>query len=141
MIAYPLDITYDGKELCQREMEGRDQLVISQFIDASKETGFYVCFGDMTKTVEGYAEADDDYGGGTRYMDDVQSETWSLDRIVDMNGVEPYKGVTLSFAEDNIIHKDLFEDQAPDEQDYDSYHGNLTHTFRCSVSSQIVKIC
>ncbi len=28
-------------------------------------------------------------------MDDVYSESWELDRIVDMNGVEPFKDVTL----------------------------------------------
>ncbi len=59
---------------------------------------------------------------------------------IDMNGVEPFKDVTLSFDEDNVIHNGLFEDQEPDDQEYESYHSNLTHFYSSSVSSYSIKI-
>jgi hypothetical protein len=89
----------------------------------------------LERNVEGFGDLEEPGFGNAHVMNDVESDSIKLKYVVDLNGVEPFKGLKLSFSDGDIVQDDPFEDAEPDDEDYDKYYGRLTHIYRHSVST------
>jgi hypothetical protein len=52
-----------------------------------------------------------------------------LCQIVDRNGTQHFKGLEIPFVEDGIIQTCPFEDDLPDDEEYDCDDGIVTHYY------------
>ena len=46
---------------------------------------------------------------------------------MDLNGNQPFKGLTVPFVEESVIQASPFEEEGPDNEDYNSDDGIVTH--------------
>jgi hypothetical protein len=132
-LAYLLGDKYEDISLSHARLIGRDLLVVAQLKEACDVSGFCVYLAKLEKTVYGYSDWQEVEHAEKNYMEGVHDPSVELSQIVDLNGTELFKGLEIPFDEERIVQACPFDDQEPDDEDYDDDDGNITHYYHQSV--------
>lgn len=146
MVAYVLEHKYSKVNLKIGALKGADRHMISNLRVVAEELGFKVCLANLQYTETGYGEDCGGYSHKKRrysYYDDsddeesseeeedpgmaeVEDTSLTIDNLVDLDGMEILHGKTLSLGTDSVIPEDYFEDESPDDHEYEGYTGNVS---------------
>ncbi|KAH8111037.1 hypothetical protein DFH11DRAFT_710036 [Phellopilus nigrolimitatus] len=149
-IAYLLQHQYSQVDLAMgvNALKGVDAYLVGALREASAEEGIAVGLAELECHIMG--DAGEDFGMGysskrARYDDyddeedeDMYSDDYddtptmgeetersmTVSNLVDLNGVNLIGKGTISLGEEELIPKDAFENEDPDDQDYEGYMGN-----------------
>ncbi|KIM42422.1 hypothetical protein M413DRAFT_27183 [Hebeloma cylindrosporum] len=149
LVAYLLDHEYSTHELAhgRRSLKGADAQRVALLRPIAEELGFMLGLGSLEHNVSGCA---DDDGGGyynrgrwddsededdkeTPGMLEVIEKSTKIKGLVDLDGVPLLSVGKIDLDDDCIIPKDPFEDEDPDDTDYEGYMGNLDYWYRRTV--------
>ena len=152
VVAYLLNHKYSEVNLRMGALKGEDAHKISHLRPIAEELGYIIGLANLsfTKTgtsddyggcdywgrkrqrryYGGWSSSDDDDGGDgdVPNMLEVTGTDLSITNLVDLDGVQIVKTRPLLLSEENLIPKDPFEDEAPDDKDYEGYMGNVCHS-------------
>ena len=156
VVAYLLNHRYSEVNLRMGMLKGEDAHKISHLRPIAEELGYFIGLANLsfTKTgtpddcggghwdywgrkrrrrYGGWSSSDDDYGGDgdVPNMLEVTDTDLTITNLVDLDGIEIVKTRPLLLSEENLIPQDPFEDEDPDDKDYEGYMGNVCR----SVSS------
>jgi hypothetical protein len=87
----------------------------------------------LEKIAYGYSDWQEVEHGEKHHVGRVNDSSVELSQIVDLNGTELFKGLEIPFDEERIVQACPFDDQEPDDEDYDDDDGNITHYYHQSV--------
>jgi hypothetical protein len=146
-IKYLLDHQYSQTSLEFTALKGKDATLISNIRKVAQNQGISLRLGLLECTIEGEAE---DCGYRCRWgssssslptMEQVHETTYSIKGLYHLEGDLMEGAITLD-PEFNMIPKDPgFEDQDPDDEEFEGYTGNvssnphLRYTFRSNLHS------
>ena len=139
--AYLLQHQYSSANLKEgvKTLKGVDAHRVAFIRRITDQLGFTVGLATLTHQVTGYP--DNDYGyygrrsrygyydederGSTPGMGEVESTTTTLSDVVDLCGTSLIPMGELVVDDDCVIPKEPFEDETPDDTDYEGYMGNV----------------
>jgi hypothetical protein len=87
---------------------------------------------NLEKTVYGYRDWQEVEHGEKYYMEVFHDPSVELSQIVDLDRNELFKGLEIPFDEESIVQACPFDDEEPDDEDYD-HDGNIPHHYHQSV--------
>ena len=165
LMAYLLDHEYSTHDLGQgsTSLKGADAQRVALLRPIAEDLGFMLGLASLEHNVSGCAE---DNGGGyynrgrwddedededeTPGMLEVTEKSTKISGLVDLNGVPLLSVGEIHLEDDCIIPKDPFEDETPDDTDYEGYMGNVrsylgfvfvrSHVFSCDSGSRPVRL-
>lgn len=166
LMAYLLDHEYSTHDLGQGNisLKGADAQRVALLRPIAEDLGFMLGLASLEHNVSGCAE---DNGGGYynrgRWDDDededddetpgmleVTEKSTKISGLVDLDGVPLLSVGQIHLEDDCIIPKDPFEDETPDDTEYEGYMGNVrlysilvfvrSHVFSCDVGSRPVRL-
>ena len=125
MLMHLFEDEYPQGKLGLQELEGSDRVQSLRLQDACQEHGFSVFLGQLehTKRRNGYEEEDEE----------DQDQDWRLAKLFTPEGV--CIAETLDVGQDSIIQNKPFEDEHPDDEQYDDWDeegGEVTETYKRS---------
>ncbi|KAF9525405.1 hypothetical protein CPB83DRAFT_909165 [Crepidotus variabilis] len=141
-LAYILDHEYSETNLKggADSLKGADAYKVRLLREIADDLDFQVGLGRLELCVSGPAEDegydyysrrrhnyydDGDMYGGTHSMMEETSRTTSISGLVDLQGnswLASHQSIELS--DENLVQDEPFEDEAPDDTDYEGYQGN-----------------
>jgi hypothetical protein len=139
MLAYLLHHQYSEINLKSTALKGEDAHLIAHLRDVAEEMGIALCLAKLKYLKSGYAddygygyhkrgryydESSDD-GGETPDMVEVLQTDLTISNLVDLNGMAVLQGPNIKLSEGCLIPEDAFEDEEPDDKDYEGYTGNV----------------
>lgn len=130
MLLYICDYKYTTETVTIDMLRDNDRLRANILRDlcSRRNIGFHVA--SLERIHEGQCES---YCGDADYyaIESTTESTITLTRVVDFNGRLVTKDLPVD-ENDNIIQRDLFGN-GPDDQEYERYHGLVTHYYRDTV--------
>jgi len=148
LIAYLLGHEYSTANLSDgfKTLKGADAHRVTFLRSVAKELGFVVGLASLEHNVSG--PGDDDGGGYHRrgrynrygYSSDedededeeepgmleVDHTTTTISGLVSLDGVSLLPVGKITLGEDNLIPRNPFEDETPDDTEYEGYMGNVS---------------
>jgi hypothetical protein len=70
-------------------------------------------------------------------MEEVTDTDMTITNLVDLDGVQIVKLRPLSLSDENLIPANSFDDEDPDDSNYEGYMGNVCHSHSLSESHLI----
>jgi hypothetical protein len=157
LMAYLLDHEYSTHDLEQGSisLKGADAQRVALLRPIAEDLGFMLGLASLEHNVSGCA---DDNGGGyynrgrwddsedededeTPGMLEVTEKSTKISGLVDLDGVPLLSVGQIHLEDDCIIPKDPFEDETPDDTDYEGYMGNVrSYLFLVSVRSHVFSV-
>lgn len=143
-LAYILDHKYSHANLSFDKLKGRDLSMVLNLREVCEQEGFQLGLGSLKFTQSGQAE--EDYGGYRGYgrygrgdtgvtMMEVENTSCTVQLISGPNGECLGREVALDMDE-LMVDEEYFDDQTPDDKEYEGYQGNVRLPLYCSVSRQ-----
>ena len=146
IIAYLLKYQYNEVNLKMGALKGEDAHKVSHLRVIAQQLGYVVGLATLCCHMSGEAddscgetegwgmnltsdeEEDDGYRRGrSPGMAEISDTTLTIENLVDLTGSQ-IPGITnFELSEENLIPDNPFEDQVPDESDYEGYLGNVRH--------------
>lgn len=135
LLAYICDSHYSDQRVSLSALQGNDRLRAACLKDLCSRLGMGVYIANLNRTISGFSDwhatrygdnDDDDYHG----IDTVDEDNIVLGDLFSFDGKAVSGG--CSVKEENLLQSDAFDD--PDEEDYDRYHGCVTHVYQKTVS-------
>jgi len=149
LLAYILDHKYSNNNLKEgfRALKGADAHRVTFLRQVAEELGYMVGLASLKHCASGPGENDgercynrrrcyyDDYGESDEdpdvpEMEEVTDTTTSISGLVDLDGVSILPFGEINIGDDNIVQKDPFEGEVPDDKEYEGYMGNVGLNFR-----------
>lgn len=139
LLAYILDHKYSNNNLKEgvKALKGVDAHRVTFLSQVAKDLGYMVGLASLKHCASGPGN---DYGGGcydrrrhhydVPEMEEVSDTTTSISGLVDLNGVSILPFGEIDIGDDNIVQKDPFEDEVPDDSEYEGYMGNVGFNLR-----------
>lgn len=139
-LAYILDHQYSHANLSFDKLKGRDRSMVLNLREVCEQEGFQLGLGSLTFTQSGEAEEDyGDYRGYGRYgrgrqygyqgdegvtMGEIENTSCTVQLISGPNGECLGREVALEMDE-LMVDENYFDDETPDDQEYEGYQGNV----------------
>ncbi|KAF5383237.1 hypothetical protein D9615_004868 [Tricholomella constricta] len=162
LVAYLLEHEYSVANLQAgaKILKGADAHLVANLRDVAEDLGYMVCLANLEYHVHGCADddygyrsygkrerynryggygnsSDDDDDRGTPGMGEIMETNLTLQNLVDLEGNSLLGHGSLGLSQENLIPKEPFEDETPDDTDYEGYMGNgagsLDHWYRRTV--------
>jgi len=126
-IAYLLDHQYSDAGLEFTGLKGRDATLISNIQRVAEKEGICLRLGNLVYEVRGDAGGDYSYGRGVVRMEEVVEADYTIEGLYDLEGdlAKLKRPIALS-EEFDLIPKDPFEGESPDDEDFEGYTGNVS---------------
>jgi|ERR1700722_13657519 len=144
MLAYLLQHQYSEVNLKSTMLKGKDLYLIAHLRGVAEEFNFALCLANLEYKLIGYADGPGEYGyhkrsryyhGYSGYGEDddddeptmaeVTDKEMNISNLVDLDGSEVYLGRNISLPEECLIPDDPFDEQPPDDTEYEGYMGNV----------------
>ena len=141
-IAYLLDHQYSDASLESTALKGRDATLVSNLRGVAEREGICLRLGLLQCEVMGEADPcgeyedpydeyedsdDEDERGRAPKMEMVHETEYSIQGLYDLEGDLVKESISLD-PESNMIPKDPgFEDEDPDDEEFEGYTGNVRH--------------
>jgi len=129
-IVYLLDHEYSEASLEFTALKGKDAALVSNIRRAAENQGISLCLGLLECEMDGDADvygSDDGYGRSPQ-MELVHEKEYSIKGLYDLDG-DLAKGrnpISLDPDHDMIPRDPGFEDQDPDDREFQGYTGNVS---------------
>jgi hypothetical protein len=152
IVAYLLEHQYSEVNLKAGALKGKDAHKISHLRAIAEEFDIKVCLANLSCNVSGVADDDGGgyykgYGGrkrnrygygygyddsdsddrGTPSMVEEIDRSMEISNLVDLNGHQLMAGKTMQLDQGSLIPENPFEDQDPDDTEYEGYMGNVRY--------------
>lgn len=138
LLAYICDTHYGSPAPSLGVLQGQDRLRAACLRDICCKIDMGLYIANLNRTVSGFCEShhrsrygDDD---DQHYISMVDDDEITLSGMVEVNGGAVASDISLE-EEEHFVQSEPFED-GPDDEDYEDYHGNVTHYYRKTVSSK-----
>ena len=143
LVAFLLDHQYSTSNLRKglKTLKGVDAHRVIFVRSVAEEFGFKVGLASLKHNVSGaadddgcdyyarqrrcYSEEEESEGRNTPSMAEVGDESTELSGFVDLKGNVLLPIKKLSISPEELVPKEPFEDQRPDQTDYEGYMGNV----------------
>jgi hypothetical protein len=156
VVAYLLAHRYSEVNLTMGALKGEDAHKISHLRPIAEELGYIIGLATLSFTKTGTADDcgsgrgnwdywgrkrgrydcyyDDDLDEDVPEMEEVTDTDLSITNLVDLDGVQIVKLRPLSLSDENLIPENPFDDEDPDDSNYEGYMGNVCHSHSSSES-------
>ncbi|KDR72653.1 hypothetical protein GALMADRAFT_142951 [Galerina marginata CBS 339.88] len=144
LVAYLLNHEYSSANLKNglKALKGADLHRLTVIRPVAEELGFMVGLASLEHNISGCADddggdyyrrgrydyydedEDEDDRAGTPSMMEVSDTTTTISGLVDLDGSPLVSVGKVHLDNDSLIPKDPFEDETPDDTDYEGYMGN-----------------
>ena len=126
-IAYILDHQYSDVGLEFAALKGKDAALISNIQRVAEKEGVSLRLGNLVYEVSGDAGSDNGYGCRAPKMRLVDDTEYRIEGLYDLEGdlAKLKRPIRLS-EELDLIPKDPFKGEKPDEEDFEGYTGNVS---------------
>lgn len=136
-IAYLLDHQYSNASLEFAALKGKDATLVSNIRGVAEKQGVSLRLGLLECEISGDAGSG---GWGSRLsMEEVHDTSYTITGLYDLEGdlvkVKGRRSITLCPEEDMIPQDPGFENQVPDDEDFEGYTGNVSSS-PCSPRPQ-----
>lgn len=137
LLAYICDFHYTSEPLSLDVLQGNDRLRAACLQDLCSQIGMGLYIADLDRTHSGICE----YYHGNQYGDDDDdhheitiddADEITLSNMAEVNGKTVASDICLE-EDENFVQSEPFDD-GPDNEDYQSYHGLVTHYYKNTVS-------
>ena len=126
-IAYLLDHQYSDASLEFIALKGKDAALISNIQRIAEKEGVSLRLGNLVYEVSGDAGSDNGYGRRTPRMEMVDDTEYRIEGLYDLEGDLAKLKRPIRLMEDlDLIPKDPFEGEDPDDEDFEGYTGNVS---------------
>jgi len=125
-IAYLLDHEYSDAGLKFTTLKGKDATLISNIKRVAEKEGICLRLGNLVYVVSGDAGGDYGYGRGIPRMEEVHETEYTIEGLYDLEGDLAKLNRPIRLWEDDLIPKDPFEGESPDDEDFEGYTGNVS---------------
>jgi len=126
-IAYLLDHQYSDVGLEFATLKGKDGALVSNIQRVAEKEGVCLRLGNLVCEVSGDAGSDNGYGRGVPQMEIVNEKEYRIEGLYDLEGDLAKLKRPISLREDlDLIPKDPFEGEDPDDEDFEGYTGNVS---------------
>ena len=126
-IAYLLDHQYSDTGLEFTTLKGKDATLISNIKRAAEKEGVCLRLGNLVYEVSGDAGGDYSYGRRVARMEEVHDTECRIEGLYDLEGdLAKLKSPIRLMEEFDLIPKDPFDGQNPDDEDFEGYTGNVS---------------
>ena len=126
-IAYLLDHQYSDVGLEFTALKGKDAALISNIQRVAEKEGVCLRLGNLVCEVSGDAGGDYGYGHRTPRMEMVEDTDYRIEGLYDLEGDLAKLQRPIRLREEyDLIPKDPFEDEKPDDEDFEGYTGNVS---------------
>lgn len=139
LLAYIYDIKPTHTALCISTLQGQDRQRADSLEDICLEIGMGLYLATMERTHSGFCDFHGDEDDDYHMIEHEDEDSITLTDLVNLNGSHVASGIGIDEYE-NIVQSDPF-DNGPDEEDFDRYHGRVTHEYKMTVSSRPVESC
>jgi hypothetical protein len=148
IVAYLLKHEYSEVNLKAGALKGEDAHKVSHLRTLAEEFDVVVCLANLSCNVSGVPDDDGGgyyrgYGGrkrnryydseedsddrGTPSMMEEIDRSLTISNLVDLNGTTMMSGKDIHLEENSLIPENPFEDETPDETEYEGYMGNVCY--------------
>jgi len=126
-IAYLLDHQYSDVGLEFATLKGKDGALVSNIQRVAEKEGVCLRLGNLVCRVSGDAGSDNGYGRRAPRMEMVEDTEYRIEGLYDLEGDLAKLKHPIRLREDlDLIPKDPFEGEDPDDEDFEGYTGNVS---------------
>jgi hypothetical protein len=134
-IAYLLDHQYSDASLEFTALKGKDATLVSNIREVAAKEGICLRLGLLECEISGDAGYDSGWGHDSPGMQEVFETTYRIEGLYDLEGDLVKETIELN-PELSMIPKDPgFEDQDPDDEDFEGFTGNVCHHLSARATS------
>lgn len=125
---------YSSESLNFEELRGNDGLRAACLRDLCPRLGIGVYIADLDRTHTGFCDYHPShYGEDDHHAIETEDEdSITLTKMVEFNGRTVVNDIAID-EEEHFVQSEPFDDE-PDEEDFEEYHGLVTHYYRKTVS-------
>lgn len=126
-IAYLLDHQYSDAGLEFAALKGKDAALVSNIQRVAEKEGVCLRLGTLVYEVSGDAGSDNGYSRRAPGMEMINDTEYRIEGLYDLEGdlVKLKRPIRLR-EEFDLIPKDPFEGEEPDDEDFEGYTGNVS---------------
>jgi len=133
-VAYLLDHQYSDTGLEFAALKGKDAALVSNIQRVAEKEGVCLRLGNLVYEVSGDAGSDHPRGRGIPEMDMIDDTEYRIEGLYDLEGdlAKLKRPIRLS-EELDLIPKNPFKDEKPDEEEFEGYTGNVSFPLPCDT--------
>jgi len=133
-IAYLLDHQYSDTGLEFTALKGKDAALVSNIRRAAEKEGVSLRLGNLVYEVSGDVGCDDPFGRGAPEMNEVNDTEYRIEGLYDLEGdlAKLKRPIRLS-EELDLIPKNPFKGEEPDDEEFEGYTGNVRFSLLCET--------
>ena len=139
LLAYILDHEYRNHNLEEvvQALKGVDAHMVTFLRQVAEDLGYMVCLGSLKHRASGPGINSGTAIRRRQYCDipemkEVSHTKTRISGLVDLNGVSIRLSGKINIGDDNLVQRDPFDDEVPDDKKYD-YMGNVGFNLRLFV--------
>ena len=137
LVTYACDSKYTNSDFRFDKLEGDDRLRADALKDICVRNGISIYPADLERVRTGCSESyPSHYGEPDHDIDEVDERDLNVEEVVTVNG---NVAELLAIDEANFIQSDPFDDDNPDEKEYDADDAVVTETHRVTVSAKLMR--
>ena len=126
-IAYLLDHQYSDTGLEFTALKGKDATLISNIKRVAEKEGICLRLGKLVYEVSGDAGGDYSYGRRAAEMEEVHETEYRIEGLYDLEGDLAKLNRPIRLMEEfDLIPSNPFEEESPDDEDFEGYTGNVS---------------